>query len=164
MKKSELTRAEILKKSMEVIYKKGYHAATIDDMLKATQVTKGAFFYHFKSKDDMCLHMLKEVFSENTYTIWVKPLENSLDPISDILKLLREVLYDDEGFDVRYGCHMINLIEEISPNNALLRKELRVQSMETYLERYEDRELAYLLAVKEGADAKKLAAWILTTK
>jgi len=125
MKKSELTRAEILKKSMEVIYKKGYHAATIDDMLKATQVTKGAFFYHFKSKDDMCLHMLKEVFSENTYTIWVKPLENSLDPISDILKLLREVLYDDEGFDVRYGCHMINLIEEISPNNALLRKELR---------------------------------------
>jgi hypothetical protein len=30
--------------------------------------------------------------------------------------------------------------------------------METHLERYEDRELAYLLAVKEGADVKKLAA------
>ncbi len=130
MKKSEETRTEILKKSMEVIYKKGYHAASIDDMLQATQVTKGAFFYHFTSKEDMCLHMLKEVFANRTYDIWTRPLENSVDPIKDLLQLLRDILYDDERFDVKYGCPMINLIEEISPNHPVLRKELRAMTLE----------------------------------
>jgi len=125
MKKSEITRAEILRKAMEVIYKKGYHAATIDDMIQAAQLTKGAFFYHFKSKEDMCLHMLREIFADQTYAVWTGPLEDSNDPMSDILKQLRDILYDEDRFDVRYGCPMVNLIEEISPSNIHLRKELR---------------------------------------
>jgi len=133
MKKSEITRAEILKKSMEVIYKKGYHAASIDDMIQATKVTKGAFFYHFKSKEDMCLNMLKEVFAENTYVLWTKPLEASTDPIADILSHLRNTLFDEDRFDVRYGCPMVNLIEEISATNVQLRKELRKITMEWVL-------------------------------
>jgi TetR/AcrR family transcriptional repressor of nem operon len=125
MTKAEKTRSEILNKSMSVIYQNGYQAASIDEIIKNLNVTKGAFFYHFKSKEDMCVSMINEVFKKNSHKLWVVPLEGTKDPVKDIPKLLRSILYDEEYFDVRYGCPTINLIEEMSPQNAVLRKLLR---------------------------------------
>jgi len=61
MKKSELTRLHILQKSFELIYAKGYQNASIDDILATTQVTKGAFYYHFKNKDEMGIAIINEL-------------------------------------------------------------------------------------------------------
>lgn len=61
MSKAAETRLTILQKAFYLIYRKGYQATSIDDIIATTQVTKGAFFYHFKSKDEMGLAMIREI-------------------------------------------------------------------------------------------------------
>jgi AcrR family transcriptional regulator len=58
MKKSAATRLMILEKAFELIYAKGYQTTSIDDIIATTKVTKGAFYYHFKTKDEMGLLLL----------------------------------------------------------------------------------------------------------
>ena len=41
--------------AMSVIRAKGYSATTVDDLCQAADVTKGGFFHHFKSKDELAL-------------------------------------------------------------------------------------------------------------
>ncbi|WP_312076739.1 TetR/AcrR family transcriptional regulator [Chryseobacterium sp.] len=61
MKKSEATRLNILQKAFELIYVKGYQTASVDEIIATTQVTKGAFYYHFKTKDEMGLAIINEL-------------------------------------------------------------------------------------------------------
>lgn len=47
------TRATILKAALSVFSAKGYAAATLDDVAAAAKVTRGAIYWHFKSKADL---------------------------------------------------------------------------------------------------------------
>jgi TetR/AcrR family transcriptional repressor of nem operon len=46
-------RERILDAALRVIRQKGYSATTVDDLCGAAGVTKGAFFHHFASKEDV---------------------------------------------------------------------------------------------------------------
>jgi len=61
MKKAAATRLMILTKAFELIYVRGYQTTSIDDILATTKVTKGAFYYHFRNKDEMGLAILQEI-------------------------------------------------------------------------------------------------------
>ena len=47
------TRATVLKAALSVFSAKGYAAATLDDVAAAAKVTRGAIYWHFKSKADL---------------------------------------------------------------------------------------------------------------
>lgn len=67
MKKAEATRMAILEKAFDLIYKQGYQATSIDDIIATTRLTKGAFFYHFKNKDEMGIAVINEVMYNGMY-------------------------------------------------------------------------------------------------
>jgi len=46
-------RERLLKASFAVIREKGFAGTSVDDLCRAAGVTKGAFFHHFASKDDL---------------------------------------------------------------------------------------------------------------
>ena len=48
-------KARILDAALRVIRTKGYSATTIDDVCATAGLTKGSFFHHFKSKDELAL-------------------------------------------------------------------------------------------------------------
>ena len=48
-----VTRATVLKAALAVFSTKGYAAATLDDVAAAAKVTRGAIYWHFKSKADL---------------------------------------------------------------------------------------------------------------
>ena len=48
-------KTKLLDASLQVIRCKGYAATSVDDLCRAAGVTKGAFFHHFKSKEDMAV-------------------------------------------------------------------------------------------------------------
>lgn len=48
-----VTRSAVLKAALAVFSSKGYAAATLDDIAKAARVTRGAIYWHFKSKADL---------------------------------------------------------------------------------------------------------------
>ncbi|WP_295773339.1 TetR/AcrR family transcriptional regulator [uncultured Mucilaginibacter sp.] len=123
MSKAAVTRLNILKKAFELIYRNGFQATSIDDIIATTQVTKGAFFYHFKNKEEMGLAMISEVMHPGMQEAMIKPLLVAEDPATEIYAMMKGLL-QSPMFDVRYGCPAINLIEEMSPLNVQFNKAL----------------------------------------
>jgi TetR/AcrR family acrAB operon transcriptional repressor len=56
-----VTRAIILKTALSIFSAKGYSAATLDDVAKDARMTRGAIYWHFKSKADLYNTLVEEV-------------------------------------------------------------------------------------------------------
>lgn len=124
MKKAEATRLTILKKAFDLIYEKGYQATSIDDIIATTKVTKGAFYYHFKSKDEMGLAIINEILKPSLTESFIKPLQKDENPVTAIYHLLHQLLMEDEFLKVAYGCPASNFTQEMAPWNQLFSQAL----------------------------------------
>lgn len=141
MKKAETTRLTILQKAFELIYSKGYQTTSIDDILATTQVTKGAFYYHFKNKDEMGLAIINELLEPGLQSGFVEPLQTNGDPLDAIYRLIHHLLMESDLLKVEYGCPASNFTQEMAPwhdkfseaLNNLTRKWIKI--MTTAMER-----------------------------
>jgi TetR/AcrR family transcriptional regulator, transcriptional repressor for nem operon len=78
-------RGKILDAALMVIRAKGYTATTVDDLCAASDVTKGAFFHHFKSKDDLAI-AAADYWSEMTDKLFAAaPYHDYSDPLDRVL-------------------------------------------------------------------------------
>ena len=53
MKKGEESRQLLIECAAELLWKNGYSATGISEILKQTDLPKGSFYFYFKSKDDL---------------------------------------------------------------------------------------------------------------
>lgn len=118
MKKAEATRLAILQKAFELIYVKGYQTTSIDDIIATTKVTKGAFYYHFKTKDEMGLAIINEILKPTLTSSFIEPLQNEQNPLDAIYNLMDNLLMKNEFLKVKYGCPASNFTQEMTPWNA----------------------------------------------
>ncbi len=125
MSKAATTRLSILEKAFELIYANGYQATSVDDILAKTEVTKGAFYYHFKNKDEMGLALIREVLYPGMSEALIKPLLHSEDSPSEIFRMMKSLLQENSFFQVKYGCPAVNLIDEMGGTHAGFRKTLK---------------------------------------
>lgn len=124
MKKAEATRLIILQKAFELIYVKGYQTTSIDDIIATTQVTKGAFYYHFKTKDEMGIAIINEILKPTLESGFITPLRDEQNPLIAIYNLMHNLLIKNDFLKVEYGCPASNFTQEMAPwnvdfNNAL---------------------------------------------
>lgn len=78
-------RSKILRSALAVIRAKGYAATSIDDLCAAAGVTKGAFFHHFKSKEDLAV-AAADHWSETTAALFAgAPYHAGGDPLQRLL-------------------------------------------------------------------------------
>jgi len=124
MSKAANTRLTILHKAFELIYSKGYQTTSIDDIIATTQVTKGAFYYHFKTKDEMGIAIIEEILKPTMQENFIKPIEHSLNPIDDLYNMISYLLLEDPFLQVKYGCPVGNLTQEMTPWNNEFSKAL----------------------------------------
>jgi TetR/AcrR family transcriptional repressor of nem operon len=123
-KKAETTRFMILHKAFELIYANGYQTTSVDEIIATTQVTKGAFYYHFKTKDEMGLAIINEILKPTLANDFIKPLQKVENPIDAIYNLMYNLLMENEFLKVEYGCPASNFTQEMSPWNAEFKKVL----------------------------------------
>jgi TetR/AcrR family transcriptional repressor of nem operon len=128
MKKAEITRLHILQKSFELIYVHGYQTTSIDDILATTQVTKGAFYYHFKNKDEMGIAIINELLIPTFETTFIQPLQAPEPPAEIIYDLLYDILMNDDFMKVEHGCPAANLTLEMAPWHVEFTKALNTLS------------------------------------
>jgi TetR/AcrR family transcriptional regulator, transcriptional repressor for nem operon len=128
--KAATTRLNILQKAFGLVYQKGYRATSVDEIIATTKVTKGAFFYHFKSKDEMGLAMIREVMYDGMHGALTAPLIKAEDPIEELYAMMHGLLMENTFFIVKYGCPAINLIEEMASQNDDFHKALLYLSNE----------------------------------
>ncbi|EJL75910.1 TetR/AcrR family transcriptional regulator [Chryseobacterium populi] len=124
MKKSESTRLNILQKAFDLIYTKGYQTTSVDEIIATTQVTKGAFYYHFKTKDEMGLAIINELLRPTFKTTFIDSLEAAVNPLDSIYQLMYSILMENEFLKVEYGCPASNFTQEMAPWNIEFTKAL----------------------------------------
>lgn len=54
------TKQKLLDIAKEQIMTKGYNATTVEEICNIAEVTKGAFFYYFKTKEDLGMSVLQD--------------------------------------------------------------------------------------------------------
>lgn len=52
------TRDRLVQAAMDVFAARGYHGTTVDDIVAASETSKGAFYHYFPSKQGIFLHLL----------------------------------------------------------------------------------------------------------
>ena len=130
MKKAEATRLMILQKAFELIYVKGYQTTSIDDIIATTKVTKGAFYYHFKTKDEMGLAIINEILKPTLTNSFIEPLQTEESPLEAIYNLMDNLLMKNEFLKVEYGCPASNFTQEMTPWNSEFNKALNELTQE----------------------------------
>lgn len=72
----------------------------------------------------MGLAMIRELMYPGMYNAMVKPLLESDKPVLEIYSMMKNILLENEFFDVKYGCPAINLTEEMAPLSHSFHKAL----------------------------------------
>jgi len=124
MAKASDTRRAILEKAFELIYTKGYQTTSVDDIISTTNVTKGAFYYHFKTKDDMGLAIINEIVKPTMQEAFIKPLQIAKDPMNEIFHMIKNLLFANPYLKIEHGCPAANLTQEMAPWNQEFSKAL----------------------------------------
>ena len=84
-KQNPLTKQNLLEAAFDVIRAKGYAATTVDEICAAAGVSKGAFFHHFASKEDLAVAAAGQ-WSEVTGGLFESaPYHDADDPLERLL-------------------------------------------------------------------------------
>lgn len=120
----ERTRERLLQAAFREVYRHGFQSAGIDAILAATNVTKGALYYHFESKEALGHAIIEEIIAELTRDRWLRPLERGKDkdPIDTLIGIVRAI--PGRPRDVKSGCPLVNLAQEMSQLDEQFRKRL----------------------------------------
>jgi len=163
MKKSEATRLNILQKAFELIYINGYQTTSVDEIIATTQVTKGAFYYHFKTKDEMGLAIINELMIPNFKNTFIEPFQNVTNPLDAIYNLMYNLLIENENLKVEYGCPASNFTQEMAPWNIDFTKalnELTRQWEQTMIDTIEKAKENG--KIKADVNAKEIAVFVMS--
>ena len=124
LRNPERTRRRLLQAAFREVYRYGFQSAGIDTILAATNVTKGALYYHFESKEALGYAIIEEVVANFPRDRWLLPLERSKDkdPIDVLIGIVRAIPARPK--DLKGGCPLVNLAQEMSQLDEQFRKRL----------------------------------------
>jgi len=115
------SKNKLLNSALNAIRAKGYSATTVDDICHAAGVTKGSFFHHFRTKDDLALaaaahwsEMTEGLFAAAPYSSLADPLDRLLGYVDFRVGLLRGELPD-------YTCYLGTLLQEVYATHPAIR-------------------------------------------
>jgi AcrR family transcriptional regulator len=72
--RSEETRTKILESAIKLFSIQGYNKASVDDICKEAGISKGAFYHHFKSKQELFLALLDG---------WLQAIDSAIEASKD---------------------------------------------------------------------------------
>jgi TetR/AcrR family transcriptional repressor of nem operon len=105
-------RTKILDAAFRVIRQRGYSATTVDDLCREASVTKGAFFHHFRSKDDLGAAAANH-WSKVTGELFAgAPYHQPADPLDRVLAYIdfRKMLL--QGAVPEFTCLVGTMVQE----------------------------------------------------
>ena len=118
----ERTRERLLQAAFREVHRSGFQSAGIDTILAATNVTKGALYHHFESKEALGYAIVEEIIAKLVHDRWLRPMLGNGDPIDILIGIVRRLPVRPE--DIRHSCPLLNLAQEMSPLDEQFRKRL----------------------------------------
>ncbi len=111
-------------KGLELFYSKGYYNTSVDDVLKELSMSKGAFYYHFDSKEDFFIQIVQNLLARKVYSTLIEPIEGHENPIWNITKCFEDVLESAVNNEMDFGCLLSNFLSEFNGRNETIMKHL----------------------------------------
>ena len=105
-------RERLLEAARDVIRAKGFSATSVDDLCRTAGVTKGAFFHHFRSKEDLGVEAAR-FWLETTSELFANaPYHQPADPFDRLIAYLefRKVLLAGDVPD--FTCLVGTMVQE----------------------------------------------------
>lgn len=116
------SKTKLLDAALHVIREKGYQATRVEDVCAAAGLTKGSFFHHFKSKEDLALAAAEHwnavtgaLFASAPYRELADPLDRLLAYVDYRKGLLRGELPE-------YSCLAGTMVQEVYATHPQLRE------------------------------------------
>jgi len=114
-------RTRLLDAAMQVIRAEGYAAASVGDICRAAELSKGAFFHHFNGKEDLALataahfsQMAEQLFGAAPYRQLADPLDRLLGYVDFRSALLT-------GPIANFTCLLGTLVQEAYATHPAIR-------------------------------------------
>ena len=102
------TRERILLAAMELFRKHGFANTSLAQILERSSITKGGFYFHYKSKEELCFAVLKR-----TRDFWIKNVIAALDREPDARSRIRkmvETMTQMYRGDIFHGCALLAVL------------------------------------------------------
>jgi len=116
------SRTRLLDAALYVIRAKGYSAARVEDICEAAALTKGSFFHHFATKEDLALAAAEHfsafaegIFSSAPY----QALTNPLDRLLGYVDFRKAIL---QGELPEYTCLLGTMVQESYETHPAIRE------------------------------------------
>ena len=129
---SEKTKSEILQTAVRLFTEKGWENVNVEDVVKEVGVTRGAFYHYFKSREDLIMAVVNQMFYENNpFTAASKKKGlNALEKLRFVLKL---------NFNNNYNnISMVNEVHKaVEKNPAIFKSEFlsQLSTVAPYIEK-----------------------------
>jgi len=126
------SRQKLLESTIELMSSRGFEAMGIHSILEASGVSKSNFYYHFKSKEDLCLAAL-DAMAEHFFAQYLDPIlgDAGMSPRKRFEKLFRVMHEQMESGCCKKGCPFVNLASETSDFLPAFRERI-----DAFFERY----------------------------
>lgn len=106
------TRERIVEAADELFYQQGYDQTSFADIANAVQISRGNFYYHFKSKDDILQAVIEKRLAslQKMLSQWDQDLPNPAQRIDRYI----DILVTNQADIKHYGCPVGTLCSELA--------------------------------------------------
>jgi TetR/AcrR family transcriptional repressor of nem operon len=115
------SKAKFLDAALHVIRAKGYSATRIEDICDAAGLTKGSFFHHFKTKEELALAAADHFAAMADRAFATAPYQRAADPLDRLLGYVdfRGALLQGELPD--FTCLLGTMVQEVYDTHPAIR-------------------------------------------
>jgi TetR/AcrR family transcriptional regulator, transcriptional repressor for nem operon len=115
-------RTRLLEAARDVIRTKGFAATSVDDICRAAEVTKGAFFHHFENKE--ALGAAAAAFWAETTSVFFEnaPYHDQDDPLDRLLGYVEFRKSIIEGDLAEFTCLVGTMTQEVYASHPTIRE------------------------------------------
>jgi TetR/AcrR family transcriptional regulator, transcriptional repressor for nem operon len=114
-------RARLLDAAQATILAKGFAAASVDDLCKAAEVTKGSYFHHFKTKESLGVAAAEHWTETTTAFFAAAPYHLHADPFDRVLAYVafRKSIISEELSE--FTCLVGTMVQEVYATSPAIR-------------------------------------------
>ncbi|MEL6110960.1 MAG: TetR/AcrR family transcriptional regulator [Planctomycetota bacterium] len=124
MAKNQGHRERLLAAANKLVLRKGLSATRVDEICAEAEVTKGSFYHHFESKEDMATALLEDFFGKLAGALSEGGWPDIRDARKRLEAMLGRAVEVAEGPLLKNGCIMGILTVDMAETNNKVRRDL----------------------------------------
>ena len=123
-KDPDVRRREIMDIAREMFHSRGYDRVSVDDIMRKAGVSKGLFYYYFKSKEEILDAIVDAVLDDDVEEVRSLAESRELDALQKLRRLMRREP-KDKGRDNEED--LLDYLHQ--PENSILHQKTLVRSV-----------------------------------